>query len=206
MLDLTELKFVDGLIPAIVQDVRTGEVLMLAYMNQESLAKTLETGQTWFYSRSRRELWHKGATSGNFQEVVAITTDCDRDTLLIQVVQHGSGACHQGSWSCFTRQLSGQGQPARAAILDQLREVIAERRQNPVEGSYTTYLFAKGLDKICKKIGEEAAEVIIAAKNRDPQELAQESADLLYHLLVLLEAGQVGNDDLWRVLTERRMK
>ncbi len=206
MTDLTDLKYVGGLIPAIIQDARTGEVLMLAYMNQESLAKTLETGQTWFFSRSRQELWHKGATSGNFQEVISVTTDCDRDTLLIQVIQQGAGACHQGSWTCFNHLLSGPENPARAAILDQLRLVVADRRQNPVEGSYTTYLFDKGLDKICKKIGEESAEVIIAAKNHDPEELALEAADLLYHLLVLLEASQVGNEDLWQVLAKRRMK
>lgn len=202
-----ELKYTDGLIPAVVQDVNSGQVLMVAYMNQESLEKTLATGRTWFYSRSRQELWPKGETSGNIQEVVAITTDCDRDTLLIKVIQQGSGACHEGTWSCFHYPLIEERSiPGRAAVLDELRQVIRERREHPVEGSYTNYLFDKGVDKICKKIGEEAAEVIVAAKNRSPEELSNEAADLLYHLLVLLEDGQTPNELVWEVLAKRRNK
>lgn len=204
-IDLNELKFVNGLIPTVVQDIHSGEVLMVAYMNQESLEKTLETGRTWFYSRSRQELWPKGATSGNIQEVVSVTADCDRDTLLVKVVQQGSGACHEGTWSCFHYPLTEEESiPARGRVLDELREVIKGRRENPVEGSYTNYLFDKGVDKICKKIGEEAAEVIVAAKNRSTEELSNEAADLLYHLLVLLEDADTPNELVWKVLEGRR--
>ncbi|MBO8126265.1 MAG: bifunctional phosphoribosyl-AMP cyclohydrolase/phosphoribosyl-ATP diphosphatase HisIE [Firmicutes bacterium] len=204
-MDITKLKYINGLIPAIVQDADSGEVLMLAYMNQESLAKTLETGRTWFYSRSRQELWPKGETSGNIQEVVSITTDCDQDTLLIKVHQKGTGACHEGTWSCFHYPIKGEQElAATPKILDELRRVIRDRKENPVEGSYTNYLLEKGVDKICKKIGEEAAEVIVAAKNRSPEELSQEAADLLYHLMVLLEDGQTPNEAVWSVLAKRR--
>ncbi len=168
-----------GLVPAILQERATGTVLMMAWMNREALEKTLETGEAWFWSRSRQTLWHKGGTSGNVQRVESLSQDCDGDTLLLQVRPAGP-ACHTGSWSCFG------GQPERGGILSRLSARIRQRQQELPEGAYTTYLFRKGLDKILKKVGEEASEVIIAAKNRDAGELVYETADLTYHLLVLL--------------------
>jgi len=197
-----------GLIPAIVQDAQSKEVLMLAYMNRESLAKTLETGYTWFWSRSRQQLWQKGETSGHVQRVRDIRVDCDGDTLLVLVEQTGP-ACHEGTYSCFSRKwpagagnLEGSG-PDRFAIINRLEQVIAARDAERPEGAYTTYLFEKGLDKILKKVGEEAAEVIIAAKNRNPQELRWEVSDLLYHLLVLLREQRMPLDDVLRELAGR---
>ncbi|MED4833160.1 bifunctional phosphoribosyl-AMP cyclohydrolase/phosphoribosyl-ATP diphosphatase HisIE, partial [Geobacillus stearothermophilus] len=162
-----------GLVPAIVQDAQSKEVLTLAYMNKESLEKTIETGETWFYSRSRQELWHKGATSGNVQRVVDIRYDCDADALLV-LIEPAGPACHTGAYSCFSRSLDGAArapQADRFAILNELEQIIAKRDADRPEGSYTTYLFEKGVDKILKKVGEEAAEVFIAAKNRSPDEL-----------------------------------
>jgi phosphoribosyl-ATP pyrophosphohydrolase/phosphoribosyl-AMP cyclohydrolase len=158
---------------------------MLAYMNEESLQKTLATGQTWFYSRSRQELWHKGATSGHMQEVKRITYDCDGDALLLEVEQTG-GACHTGTVSCFFHTLAEIGEVPQENFLFVLENIIAEQKINRPTGSYTAKLFTGGLDRILKKIGEEAGEVIIAAKNRDRGELIYESGDLLFHLLVLL--------------------
>ncbi len=201
-----------GLVPAIVQEARSGAVLMLAYMNAESLAKTLADGETWFYSRSRRKLWHKGETSGHFQRVKAIAVDCDSDTILLQVEQIGA-ACHTGNKTCFYRALAGAeglytGSPA---VLHALHEEIVKKKKHPTEKSYTAYLLREGMDKICKKIGEEAAEVVIAAKNADyrgddpslRQEVCKESADLLYHLSVLWEAAGVDVNEVMRVLEER---
>lgn len=188
---MTKLKFDDkGLVPAVVQDVHTGRVLMLAYMNEESLKKTIESGQTWFFSRSRQELWHKGATSGHIQMVKRIDYDCDGDALLVQVEQVG-GACHTGASTCFYRTLSGETMAPADNFLAELERIIAERKVNKPEGSYVATLFDKGLDKILKKIGEEAGEVIIAAKNEDRSELIYESGDLLFHLLVLLAEKDV---------------
>jgi phosphoribosyl-ATP pyrophosphohydrolase/phosphoribosyl-AMP cyclohydrolase len=179
------VKFDDkGLVPAIIQDAATKEVLTLAYMNEESLSKTLETGETWFYSRSRQELWHKGETSGNTQTVVSINYDCDQDALLVQVNPKGP-ACHTGAVSCFSEKVFESDEP-NFAIMSTLEKVIKSREKERPEGAYTTYLFEKGIDKILKKVGEEAAEVIIAAKNRSQEELRWEAADLLYHLQVLL--------------------
>jgi phosphoribosyl-ATP pyrophosphohydrolase/phosphoribosyl-AMP cyclohydrolase len=201
--DPSELKFgADGLIPAIVQDGRTKQVLTLAYMNRESLEKTLETGETWFFSRSRQALWHKGATSGHTQKVIAVSRDCDQDALLIQVEPRGP-ACHTGSVSCFGGEAD---KPEPESILAQLETVIAERQQERPEGSYTTYLFDKGIDKILKKVGEEAAEVIIAAKNEGQAELRYEAADLLYHLLVLLREKDLPFGDVLAELRERHGK
>jgi len=191
------LKFNEnGLIPAVVQHAQTKEVLTVAYMNQQSYEKTLETGETWFYSRSRQELWHKGATSGHTQKVISIKADCDQDALVIEVLPNGP-ACHNGTTSCFTETLYEENRPGSVAILPQLVDVIREREQTMPEGAYTTYLFDKGIDKICKKVGEEATEVVIGAKNRDKEEVKWESADLLYHLLVLLQEQKV---DLYEVL------
>jgi len=189
---------VKGLIPAIVQDYYTGRVLMLAYVNQESYDFMLERGETCFWSRSRQELWHKGASSGNVQKIKHMAFDCDRDTLLIQVEQTGTGACHTGSYSCFG------GETGAFNILHQDFEVIAERDANPKEKSYTNYLLEKGVDKICKKIGEEAAESIIAAKNADPKELTAEIADLAYHLLVLMYTQKISPKDITAELVRRR--
>jgi phosphoribosyl-ATP pyrophosphohydrolase/phosphoribosyl-AMP cyclohydrolase len=193
-----------GLVPAIIQDAVTKEVLTLAYMNEESLAKTLETGETWFYSRSRQELWHKGATSGNTQKVVSISYDCDQDTLLVQVNPIGP-ACHTGAVSCFSERVF-EWAAADYQILRKLEQVIRDRERERPEGAYTTYLFEKGIDKILKKVGEEAAEVIIAAKNRDPEELKWEAADLLYHLQVLLVEQGMPFADVLRTLEERHKK
>ena len=199
-LDLKAVRFDEhGLVPAIVQHARTGEVLTLAYMNEESLARTLETGQTWFWSRSRRELWHKGATSGNTQRVVSLAGDCDQDAIVVLVEPDGP-ACHTGARSCFN--LEGFEHEQRE-LLPRLYELIKSRQTERPEGSYTTYLFDKGLDKILKKVGEEAAETIIAAKNEDPNELIAEVSDLLYHLLVLLVARGVTLDEVQRELAQR---
>lgn len=189
---MTQLKFdAAGLIPAIVQDVHTGRVLMLAYMNEESLQRTKETGMTWFYSRSRGELWHKGATSGHIQAVQRIDCDCDGDTLLIQVEQTGC-ACHTGAASCFYTTLAGEAAELPADnFLPELERIIAGRKAEMPEGSYVAKLFEKGLDRILKKIGEEAGEVIIAAKNEDRGELIYETGDLIFHLMVLLAEKDV---------------
>src|SRR5690625_359235 len=202
-IDTSKIQFNDdGLIPAIVQDEQSGDVLMLAYMNETALQKTIETKETWFYSRSRQELWHKGATSGNKQQVKQITIDCDADTLLVQVAPLGP-ACHTGEETCFFNSLVENEAPSRH-IVQELTEEIKHRQANPVEGSYTSYLFREGLDKILKKIGEESSEVIIGAKNRDKQELTSELADLTYHTLVLMAESGVSVEDVKKVLIDRR--
>lgn len=196
----------NGLIPAIVQDAQSQAVLMLAYMNEEALLKTIETGETWFWSRSRQALWHKGETSGHTQRVVSLALDCDNDTLLVRVIPNGP-ACHRGMYSCFQNVAEGDGQGADAVgryrIIDELTALIARREAERPEGAYTTYLFEQGLDKILKKIGEEASEVIIAAKNRSHCELRYETADLLYHLLVLLREQNLPLDDVLKELQDR---
>lgn len=203
---MIDVKFNEqGLIMAVVQDAKTKEVLTVAYMNEESLAKTMETNETWFFSRSRNELWHKGATSGNTQQVVAITTDCDRDALVVEVLPAGP-ACHNGTTSCFTEQLVRNEDVGSVSILSKLSELIKEREQQMPEGAYTTYLFDKGIDKIGKKIGEEAMEVVIGAKNRDAEEVKWEAADLMYHLLVLLQEQKVDIYEVLKVLEERHQK
>lgn len=205
-MNIEQLKFDEtGLIPAIVQDAGTKEVLTLAYMNRESLEKSLETMETWFYSRSRQELWHKGETSGHTQKIVQIKYDCDQDALVVLVVPEGP-ACHNGTRSCFTESLVGDSEASSLEdyrILQSLQQVIHLREQERPEGAYTTYLFEKGVDKILKKVGEEASEVIIAAKNRDAEELKWEAADLLYHLLVLLEEQKLPFAEVLRVLNKR---
>jgi phosphoribosyl-ATP pyrophosphohydrolase/phosphoribosyl-AMP cyclohydrolase len=217
MINMENMKFdAKGLIPAVIQQVETGTVLMLAYMNKESLAKTVETGVTWFYSRSRNTLWQKGETSGHVQKVQDIYYDCDADTLLIKVEQTGV-ACHEGTLSCFSRKLGetdSQGEKqvdtskvygqSVSGVLHELYHVINDRKRNPQEGSYTTYLFEKGQDKILKKVGEEAAETIIASKNNDKQELISEMSDLWYHCLVLLANHDVSPSELLAELQKRR--
>ncbi|HEY8185191.1 MAG TPA: bifunctional phosphoribosyl-AMP cyclohydrolase/phosphoribosyl-ATP diphosphatase HisIE [Pyrinomonadaceae bacterium] len=193
-----------GLIPAVVQDAGTRQVLTLAYMNAESLRKTLETGETWFWSRSRSTLWHKGETSGNTQRVVDVQLDCDGDALTVLVVPNGP-ACHTGAESCFHNEIEGAGpfEPRSATgpislaeVLENLQSLVESRKRERPEGSYTTYLFDQGLDKILKKVGEESAETIIAAKNDDQNALVKESSDLLYHLIVLLVERGVSLDEL----------
>ncbi|MDF0728297.1 bifunctional phosphoribosyl-AMP cyclohydrolase/phosphoribosyl-ATP diphosphatase HisIE [Cytobacillus sp. S13-E01] len=207
-MNLASVKFDEkGLVPAIVQDAVSKEVLTLAYMNKESLKKSVESKETWFYSRSRQELWHKGETSGNTQTIVDMRYDCDQDAILVLVKPAGP-ACHKGEYSCFHESLLGaekrEVSTDRFAILNELETIIAQRETELPEGSYTTYLFEEGVDKILKKVGEEAAEVIIAAKNRDGEELKWEAADLLYHLLVLLREQKLPLDEVLTALQKRR--
>ncbi|HWL13826.1 MAG TPA: bifunctional phosphoribosyl-AMP cyclohydrolase/phosphoribosyl-ATP diphosphatase HisIE [Ureibacillus sp.] len=197
------LKFDDkGLITAVVQDAQSKEVLTVAYMNEESLQKTIETGETWFYSRSRQELWNKGATSGNTQKVVSIKADCDQDALVVEVVPAGP-ACHNGTTTCFTESIVQNDVVGSVDIIPQLVNIIRQREIDMPEGAYTTYLFEKGIDKICKKVGEEATEVVIGAKNRDANEVKWEAADLMYHLLVLLQEQKIDVYDVLEVLKVR---
>lgn len=188
---MEEFKFDDkGLIPAIVQDYKTGEVLMLAYMNRQSLEKTLETNRTWFYSRSRQELWCKGETSGNIQIVKEVRYDCDADALLVFVEQSGP-ACHTGNRSCFYRQLTTYPKGLQTHWLFELDRLVEKRKREKPEKSYTSELFGKGLDFIGKKVSEEADEVVKAAKCESRERLIEEVADLLFHLIVLLREKEV---------------
>jgi phosphoribosyl-ATP pyrophosphohydrolase/phosphoribosyl-AMP cyclohydrolase len=221
------LKFdAEGLIPAVVQEAATGEVLMVAWMNRESLQRTLATGQTWFWSRSRQELWWKGATSGHFQEVQEVIADCDWDTLLVRVAQVGGIACHEGVPSCFHHPLTepwpeilrraearlaarpvtaaSAAAAAPSAVLDDLYRLIEDRKASPDPESYTCRLLDAGLDRLCRKVGEEATEVVVAAKNCSADELSAEAADLLYHLLVLLAASGVAWENVLDELRTRR--
>ena len=188
---------IEGLIPAIVQDFYTGRVLMLAYVNQESYDYMLKNGQTCFWSRSRNELWHKGETSGNKQIIKNMAFDCDNDTLLIQVEQLGEAACHTGTFSCFGNEHGDFN------IMNSLYAQIEQRQANPQEKSYTNYLLNSGIDKICKKIGEEAAETIIAAKNADKENLIAEIADITYHISVLMLTQKVTPQDIRAELAKR---
>lgn len=187
------------LIPAIIQDYKTNEVLMLAYVNEEAYQKMLETNQTCFYSRSRNELWHKGETSGHFQNIKGMYLDCDFDTLLIYVEQIGV-ACHTGAYSCFFNEITAYD---NTNIFRSLSNLIEDRKQNPVEKSYTNYLLDQGVDKICKKVGEEASETIIAAKNDDKEELIGEISDLFYHVFVLMNNQGILLEDIENKLKER---
>ena len=192
----------NGLIPVVIQDASTKKVLTLAYANEEAVAKTIETNETWLYSRSRQELWNKGATSGNTQSVTAVRLDCDGDALIYEVIPNGP-ACHTGEQSCFHHTLAGTPAESTSDMLAELAALISKREEEMPEGAYTTYLFNEGVDKICKKVGEESAEVIIAAKNRDSKELAMETADLFYHVLVLLQEQKTPLEDVIDVLKER---
>lgn len=211
---LKEIKFDDnGLIPVIAQDYKTNKVVMLAYMNKEALKKTIDTGKAHYWSRSRKKLWLKGETSGNYQYIKSINIDCDADTLLIKVEQKGC-ACHTGHYSCFYRQLAEGGfgefeeneklHDNDASVLKELYDVILGRKINPKKGSYTNYLFEEGLDKILKKVGEEAAEVIIASKNESKGEIIYEVADLFYHIFVLLVDRGLKLGDIYKELKRRR--
>ncbi|BFM41130.1 bifunctional phosphoribosyl-AMP cyclohydrolase/phosphoribosyl-ATP diphosphatase HisIE [Synechocystis sp. LKSZ1] len=201
---LDELCYNDqGLVPAIAQDYLDGTVLMMAWMNRQALEKTLETGEAWYWSRSRQELWHKGATSGHFQRVKAIRYDCDSDALLLTIEQVGDIACHTGERSCF-HQVAHRKQAPSADMLSELFAVICERRDHPSPESYTCKLLAGGDNKILKKIGEESAEVVMACKDNDPQAIAGEVADLFYHTLVALAHHQVSLRDVYQKLAERR--
>ncbi|MDD6572410.1 MAG: bifunctional phosphoribosyl-AMP cyclohydrolase/phosphoribosyl-ATP diphosphatase HisIE [Thermoflexaceae bacterium] len=194
----------DGLIPVVVQDYKTDEVLMVAYMNEEAFCQTVKTGIMTYYSRSRQELWVKGLTSGHFQYVMSLDIDCDNDTLLAKVKQIGA-ACHTGNRSCFYRNLVKKDIPETnpLKILNDVMNVILDRKIHPKEGSYTNYLFDKGIDKILKKCGEEATEIVIAAKNPDPEEIKYEISDFLYHVMVLMAVKDVTWDDIMKELANR---
>lgn len=216
---LKQIKFDEkGLIPAIVQDVESGEVLMLAYMNKDAVQKSMETGRAHYWSRSRQKLWMKGESSGHIQIIQEAYFDCDKDTLLLKVKQT-TAACHTGNYSCFFNKIDEncgiieesnqvfsleEVYSKDAAILQELYQVVVGRRENPKEGSYTTYLFEKGLDKILKKVGEESAEVIIASKNRSKEEVSYEVSDLFYHIIVLLVEQGVSLEEIYAELKKRR--
>lgn len=202
--NMDELKFdQNGLIPAIVVDVWSKKVLTLAYMNRESLQITMEKGLTCFWSRSRQELWLKGETSGNYQHVVSITADCDKDALTVMVEPDGP-ACHTGTFSCFTHPVWQNDEKDEFSV-EGLMELLKGRKETLPEGSYTTYLFQKGLDKILKKIGEESTEVIIAAKAEDHRETVYEIADLAYHVMVLMTQSGISLDDIRKELASRHV-
>ena len=204
LFDIETLKFDErGLIPAVVQDARTGRVLTLAYMNRESLKISMEKGLTCFWSRSRNELWLKGETSGNYQHIVSITADCDRDALVVKVEPDGP-ACHLGTESCFEYPVWESGERAEFD-LGMLMKLIEGRKTNPKEGSYTTYLFDKGLDKILKKVGEECTEVIIAGKAEDRAETIYEISDLVYHVMVLMIEAGISLEDVRAELASRHV-
>ena len=204
MIDLDTLKFDEkGLIPAIVVDAETGNVLTLAYMNRESLEISIREKRTCFWSRSRQELWRKGETSGNVQHIVSITADCDRDALTVSVKKDGP-ACHLGTDSCFSNPV-WQNDELQPFSMEALMEMLVGRKIEKKEGSYTTYLFEKGLDKILKKVGEESTEVIIAAKSDDKRETVYEIADLTYHIMVLMIEMGISLDDVLRELASRHV-
>ena len=204
MLNIDELKFdKDGLIPAVVVDSITKKVLTVAYMNEESLKITMEKGLTCFYSRSRRELWLKGETSGNYQHVVSITADCDGDALVV-VVEKDGPACHTGTDSCFTKPVYHSEELSEFSIQG-LYDLLVGRKTDKPEGSYTTYLFEKGIDKILKKVGEECTEVIIGGKAGDKKETVYEIADLAYHVMVLMVEMGISVEDIHRELASRHI-
>ena len=204
MTEIDRLKFDEkGLIPAVIVEAGTHQLLMMAYMNRESLKISMETGKTCFWSRSRQELWTKGETSGNYQHIVSITADCDLDTLKV-VVEKDGPACHTGAETCFFNSVY-QSKEKSDFTLDALMELIRGQKTNPQEGSYTTYLFQKGLDKILKKIGEESTEVIIAAKDNDPKETIYEISDLVYHVMVMMIQQGISLEDIRRELASRHV-
>jgi phosphoribosyl-ATP pyrophosphohydrolase/phosphoribosyl-AMP cyclohydrolase len=204
MFDINELKFDEkGLIPAVVVDAVTKKVLTVAYMNKESLTVSMEKGLTCFWSRSRNELWLKGETSGNYQHIVSITADCDRDALTVLVEKDGP-ACHKGTDSCFNEVIY-ESADRHEFSLERLMEMLEGRKSNPKEGSYTSYLFQKGIDKILKKVGEECTEVIIAGKADDKAETIYEIADLTYHVMVLMLEMGISLEDIHKELASRHV-
>lgn len=204
MFDINTLKFDEkGLIPTVVVDALSKKVLTVAYMNRESLEISMKEGKTCFWSRSRQELWRKGETSGNFQHIVSITADCDRDALTVEVLKDGP-ACHLGTESCFNETVY-QSEENHGFSIDGLMELLEGRKAEKPEGSYTTYLFEKGLDKILKKVGEESTEVIIAAKAEDKKETIYEIADLAYHVLVLMVEAGISLEDVRKELASRHI-
>lgn len=204
MFDIETLKFdQNGLIPAVVVDTVSKKVLTVAYMNRESLKNSMEKGLTCFYSRSRQELWLKGETSGNYQQIVSITADCDSDALVVEVKPMGP-ACHTGTFSCFTKPV-WESEELKEFSLDGLMKLIEGRKTDKKEGSYTTYLFEKGIDKILKKVGEECTEVIIAAKAEDKKETVYEIADLAYHTMVLMVEAGISLEDIHYELASRHV-
>ncbi len=204
MIDINSLKFDEkGLIPAVVVDTHSKKVLTVAYMNAESLKISIEKELTCFYSRSRNELWLKGETSGNYQHIVSITADCDNDALVIMVEKEGP-ACHKGTDSCFTNKLF-QSAEREEYSLDILYEMLKDRKETMPEGSYTTYLFSKGIDKILKKVGEESTEVIIAGKANDKAETIYEIADLTYHIMVLMNEMGISLEEIRKELASRHV-
>ncbi|MCI6056149.1 bifunctional phosphoribosyl-AMP cyclohydrolase/phosphoribosyl-ATP diphosphatase HisIE [Anaerotignum sp.] len=204
MFDINTLKFDEkGLIPAVVVDALSKKVLTVAYMNRESLEISMKEGKTCFWSRSRQELWRKGETSGNYQHIVSITADCDRDALMVEVLKDGP-ACHLGTESCFNETVY-QSEENHGFSIDGLMELLEGRKADKPEGSYTTYLFEKGLDKILKKVGEESTEVIIAAKAEDKKETIYEIADLAYHVLVLMVEAGISLEDVRKELASRHI-
>ena len=204
MLKIEELKFgADGLIPAVVVDYYTKEVLTVAYMNEESLAVSIKEGRTCFYSRSRKQLWRKGETSGNVQHIVSVTADCDRDALTVEVIKEGP-ACHLGTESCFNDRVY-ENPEFNAFSMNGLYDLIKGRKTEKKEGSYTTYLFEQGIDKILKKVGEECTEVIIAGKGGDKEETIFEIADLTYHVLVLMVQADISVQDVVAELAKRHV-
>ena len=205
MIDIEKLKFDEnGLIPAVVVDAFSKKVLTVAYMNKESLKISMEKGLTCFYSRSRKELWLKGETSGNYQHIVSITADCDYDTILAKVSQVGV-ACHTGNSTCFFNNIVKKEYIEKnpLKVFDEVYGIIKDRKENPKEGSYTNYLFDKGVDKILKKLGEESTEIVIAAKNPDPEEIKYEISDFLYHCMVLMVEKGVTWEDITQELSQR---
>ncbi len=207
---INTLKFdASGLIPAVVQNIETNEVLMVAYMNADTIKRTFETGRATFWSRSRQEVWVKGETSGNYMYVKEIRVDCDCDCLVILVNPAGP-ACHTGNRSCFFRKIENgklvedKNVPKKSDIFAREQAVVIDRKNNPEDGSYTNYLFDKGEDKILKKVGEEAAEVVIAGKNRDKDEISYEVADLIYHMTVMLVDNDMTWDDIYKEMERRR--
>lgn len=195
-----DFKKMDGLVPAIVQDAISGKVLMQGYMNEEALTKTKESGMVTFFSRSKNRLWTKGETSGNFMELVSIAVDCDGDSLLVKANPKGP-TCHTGADTCFN-----EGNSSKTGFIDQLRAIIKDRKNNPTDQSYTASLFAKGINKVAQKVGEEAVEIVIEAKDDNKELFMGEAADLLYHYLVLLEAKGYELDEVMDVLIERHKK
>ena len=204
MIDISTLKFdANGLIPAVVVDTESKKVLTVAYMNEESLRISMEKGLTCFFSRSRQKLWLKGETSGNVQHIVSITADCDRDALVVEVRKEGP-ACHLGTDSCFNEVIY-EGEEPPAFQYDDLMEMLKGRKENPKEGSYTTYLFSKGVDKMLKKIGEETTEVIISAKDADKANTVYEIGDLMYHVMVLMIEMGISLEDIKKEMASRHV-